>query len=223
MTLAIIPARAGSKGIPGKNIMPVCGKPLVAWTIEQALRAGIDRVVVATDGEEIADVAMEYGAEPAGRSAESATDNAPTEVVIAEVLRQYSNRITPDEAVLLLQCTSPIRQSWDIHSVLAVLRNHGSVFSARRVEGYTWWRTKRNVVPHYSERMPRQQHQHGTLEENGSIYAFRASGFLNSKTRLYGNIGVHLMHPLDSFQIDEPDDLALIEQLMHLRMAAICP
>lgn len=223
MTLAIIPARAGSKGIPGKNIMPLCGKPLVAWTIEQAIEAGIDRVVVATDGEEIADVAVEYGAESVGRSAESATDNAPTEVVIEEVLRQYSNWITPDEPVLLLQCTSPIRQPGDIHSALRVLDGCDSVFSARRVEGYTWGRTRIGVEAHYSKRTPRQQRVGETVEENGSIYAFRVSEFLHHRVRLYGTIGVHMMHPLDSFQIDEPRDIPTVEQLMQVRMAATCP
>jgi len=222
--IAIIPARGGSKGIPGKNVVPLCGKPLMAWTIEQAKAALVDRVIVATDCELIADVALHYGAEAMPRSAESATDEAPTELVLHEVLRRVKGDQQDPwwEPVVLLQATSPIRQPNDITHVLSLLRDHDSVFSARRIEGYTWHQMSSGVSPNYSHRQPRQQRVHETLEENGSIYAFRAGRFLESGNRLHGKIGVHVMDPLDSFQVDEPRDLKLMEQLIPLRIPHQC-
>lgn len=96
--LAIIPARGGSKRIPGKNIKPFMGKPLIAYAIEAALQSGIfDEVMVSTDSEEIAAIARQYGANvPFMRSAETATDKAPTAAVLAEVIRKYKEELGMD-------------------------------------------------------------------------------------------------------------------------------
>lgn len=112
MTLALIPARGGSKGIPRKNIRPIAGKPLIAWTIEAALAAeGIDRVVVSTEDEEIAAVAREWGAEvPFMRPSELASDEAPG---IAPVLHAI-DQLAGHKALILLQPTSPLRTAEQI-------------------------------------------------------------------------------------------------------------
>lgn len=111
--LAIIPARGGSKGIPGKNIKELNGKPLMAYTIEEALKClEIDRVVVSTDSKEIAQVAEKYGAEvPFMRSAQLAADTSKTIDAVWDVL----DRLEEDyEYVVLLQPTSPLRLAEDI-------------------------------------------------------------------------------------------------------------
>lgn len=222
MTIAIIPARGGSKGIRLKNIQPVAGKPLIAWTIEHAIRSlWVDRVVVTTDHNEIAKVASRYGAEVFWRSPETATDTATTESALLEVLNKL--RIEDDLAVLL-QATSPIRQDSDIDRAIQLLlkENVDSVFSARKVEGYTWsiqkslykYPLSRSDAP----REMRQQQYRVTLEENGSIYVFRCDRFKEEEDRLCGKVVPYLMHPLDSFQIDEAADISLIEQLISVRL-----
>src|SRR4051794_14646197 len=124
--LVVIPARGGSKGIPGKNLRNLGGKPLVAWSIEQALAASAPlRVVISTDSEEIASVARDYGAEvPYLRPAELATDESPTEPTLLHALEN-----TPDAAdiaaVMLLQPTSPLRRSGSIDLALELFERTG--------------------------------------------------------------------------------------------------
>ena len=213
--ICIIPARGGSKGIPRKNVARVHGRPLIAWSIGQALEAvDVDRVIVTTDDAEIADVAESYGAEVFNRSPETATDHAASEDALIEVLDD-----NPCRVVVFLQATSPIRQFGQIDRAIELVRTAcDSMFSCRHVEGYTWTEAGGIVKPNYGLREPRQLWGCTTLEENGSIYAFHADRFLVHKTRLFGRIGFLPMHPLDSFQVDTPSDLELIRTLLPLRL-----
>ena len=108
-SIAIIPARSGSKGLPDKNIRPLNGKPLLAYSIEAALASGLfDTVHVSTDSERYADIARQYGAdEPFLRSAETSSDTASSEDAIREVLRRYEEIGQHFDAFMLLQPTSP--------------------------------------------------------------------------------------------------------------------
>lgn len=220
MTIAIIPARGGSKGIRLKNIQPVAGRPLIAWTIDQAIHSLlVDRVVVTTDHNEIAKVASHCGAEVFWRSPETATDTATTEAALLEVLERTGYE---DGVAVLLQATSPIRQPEDIDRAIQLLwtEGAGSVFSARRVEGYTWQLHNGRATTHH-RRVPRQQHTETTIEENGSIYVFKVEPFRQAKDRICGKSVPYLMHPLDSFQIDEAADIPLLEQLIPLRLSHV--
>ena len=107
-SIAIIPARSGSKGLPDKNIRPLNGKPLLAYSIEAALASGLfDTVHVSTDSERYADIARQYGAdEPFLRSAEASSDTASSEDAIREVLRRYEEMGQRFDAFMLLQPTS---------------------------------------------------------------------------------------------------------------------
>lgn len=108
--LGVIPARGGSKGVPGKNIRPLAGKPLIAWTIEAAHDSGsIDRLVVSTDDEKIADVARRFGAEVRMRPAALAADDTPTRPVLEYVTRKLEGEGDVFDAVVTLQPTSPLR------------------------------------------------------------------------------------------------------------------
>jgi CMP-N,N'-diacetyllegionaminic acid synthase len=122
--IVIIPARGGSKGLPGKNIRPLCGKPLVAWSIEKALKSAyVDTVMVSTDSSEIADISKSFGAEVIElRPAMLATDQAPTFDVVEHVLKRYRelDGLTFDY-VVLMEPTSPLREDGDIDSMLESL------------------------------------------------------------------------------------------------------
>lgn len=105
--LGITPARGGSKTIPRKNIKEICGKPLIAWTIEAAKKSKLlDRYVVSTENEEIAEISKKYGAEVIDRPKALATDTTPTLPVLQDVLKKIDAEI-----VVLLQCTSPVRKN----------------------------------------------------------------------------------------------------------------
>jgi CMP-N,N'-diacetyllegionaminic acid synthase len=131
--IAIIPARGGSKGLPGKNILPVCGKPLIAWSIDKAAKSRyLDQVLVSTDSSEIADVARRQGANvPFLRPAELATDDASTYDVIRHVL-EYCRTAQGSEFnyVVLLEPTSPLREDGDIDRMLEALDGRTEEFDA---------------------------------------------------------------------------------------------
>ena len=115
--IAIIPARGGSKGLPGKNIMPLNGKPLIAYAVEAGLKSKyIDRVIVSTEDEEIARIAVQYGAElPFMRPAELATDTAmAVDNYIYTIGRLEKESGKPIDAFVVLQPTSPLRRAEDI-------------------------------------------------------------------------------------------------------------
>ena len=119
--IAIIPARGGSKGLPGKNVRPICGKPLIAWTIEKALRSRhLDTVMVSTDSPEIAEIAERYGAEvPFLRPDNLATDTASSYDVIDHALCHYRDIESSEFTyTALLEPTSPLREDDDIDRMI---------------------------------------------------------------------------------------------------------
>jgi CMP-N,N'-diacetyllegionaminic acid synthase len=131
--IAIIPARGGSKGLPGKNIRSVCGKPLIAWTIEKARKSHhLDAILVTTDNSEIADVARTHGAAvPFMRPAPLATDESSTYDVIRHALRYYGEVEEREfQYTVLLEPTSPLREDGDIDSMLRMLHERSRDFDA---------------------------------------------------------------------------------------------
>jgi N-acylneuraminate cytidylyltransferase len=220
-TVAVIPARGGSKGIPRKNITPLCGKPLIVYSIEQALAAKyVDGVIVSTDDENIAAIAESAGATVFHRTYATATDEASSESALIEV----SLAIPGIDTLVFLQATSPIRQSWDIDSAIALYQNGDwdCVFSARHVEGYTWRITDELVIADFHRRTRRQERHELQIEENGSIYVIRSKALQKTGSRFGVKHRHYLMHPLDSFQLDEPSDVAILELLIRVRLSD-CP
>lgn len=226
---AIIPARSGSKGIPGKNIRRLAGRPLLAYSIEQARNTpGIDRVFVSTDGEEIAAVARQEGAEVIQRPAELSGDRASSESALRHALDYLRDekRYEPDW-VVFLQATSPLRQPDDIQRALMVMRDEGadSLLSVGPLNGFVW-RSEGGMVRAFSydhTRRPRRQDAPEDLIENGSIYIFRPAILREFDNRLGGKVAVYRMRALDSFQIDEPGDWELFEALLTARQSPTAP
>lgn len=124
--LALIPARGGSKGLPYKNIKPLLGKPLIAWTIEQARKSKyIDRVIVSTDDAKIARISKRYNAEvPFIRPKELAGDDSPIFETVLHAMKYFERKNEPFDVLLLLECTSPMRYKSDIDNVIAKIVNH---------------------------------------------------------------------------------------------------
>lgn len=225
-TLAIIPARGGSKGIPRKNVRLLNGKPLIAYTIEQAKATpSITRVVVSTDDAEIGAVAQQYGAEVVWRPAEISGDTASSESALVHVLDCLAQTEDYDpDLVVFLQATSPIRQPDDIENAIStLLHSHAdSVFSACRYEGHVWQfkNGQLSATYDYQSRQMRQEKPE-ELTENGSIYIFKPWVLREFNNRLGGKIAVYRMHVLDSLQVDEPADLEMFAQLMRIRLSPV--
>jgi CMP-N,N'-diacetyllegionaminic acid synthase len=188
--LGLITARGGSKGIPGKNIKPLLGKPLIAYTIDAAKDAGVfDRVILSTDDEEIAAVARAHGSDvPFMRPAALADDKAAHLPVVQHALAwlKENEGYTPD-AVMLLQPTSPARQAFHIREAVELLAAHpdaDSVLSVAPVpDSYNSAKTMRkedeylrliNGQPIY-RRIARRQDLTGEYWSTGLVYLFRTN------------------------------------------------
>jgi CMP-N,N'-diacetyllegionaminic acid synthase len=220
-TLAVIAARGGSKGIPHKNLLDLCGKPLIAWTVEQARAArGVDVVAVSSDSDNILAAAEAAGAVGVRRPEDISGDLASSESAWLHVLDATDERMGRFERVVALQATSPIRESSDIENALATFdRDHlDSLLSVCEVEDYFNWRIGQEgpepINYDYRNRRMRQQIEKRYLE-NGSFYVLVPSLLREQSNRLGGKIGFHVMERHKMFQIDRPEDVKLCAAIMR--------
>lgn len=224
LTIAIIPARGGSKGIPGKNIAPVAGRPLIACTIEAARRARcISRVFVTTDDAKIAAVAKQYGAEIIDRPAELSDDAASSESALIHALETIRQRgETLPEFFVFLQCTSPLTVPEDIDGTVEALiqQQADTAFTVAPFHGFIW---KRNPdgngegINHDKRVRLRRQEKEPEFLETGAVYVMRTAGFLEKKHRFFGKTAIYETPAERLLDIDEPSDLAAAARLLENR------
>lgn len=221
--LGLIPARGGSKGIPRKNIRDVCGKPLLAYSIEASQEAAsVDRTIVSTDDEEIAQVAREYGADvPFRRPDELATDTAPTEPVIEHALEFFSDeRDGSFETVAVLQPTSPLREADHIDAAISKFEDTGadSLVSVFEDVSYRWEQTDNGARrKNYTGGRKRRQEKEPEYVENGAIYLAKSEPFLQTVDLQVGRTELFVMDRLSSVDVDEPVELELVEHILNAR------
>ena len=219
-TFAVILARGGSKGIPKKNIMEILGKPLIKWSIEQALNSSvIEDVYVSSDDAEILECAEESGAIAVTRPAELSGDQSTSEAGWLDVLSRLHPRHLSAEFFFALQATSPVRDAFDFDLAHEIFVDDGldSLFSAEKIrDHYIWELSTGAIVPSnfkYSERGMRQNLKEKFLE-NGSFYILNKNKFLQNKVRQFGKLGVYEMPKYKSIQIDQIEDAMIAEALM---------
>lgn len=223
--LAIIPARGGSKGVPGKNIREISGKPLIAWSIEHARSVpSIRHVVVSTDDIEIAEVARHYGAEvPFMRPAHLAEDSTPTEPVLEHALDWYvSNGKSPD-AIILLQPTSPCRRPNALALAIEQFETDGadSLLSVCENHHFFWTNPSEPKALYDYQNRPRRQDirsEDRWYRESGSIYITDATTFRTTKNRLGGKISLFEMSEEESWEIDSLTDFSIVSTFLSESM-----
>lgn len=218
--VAIIPARGGSKGIPNKNIISICGKPLLAWSIMQARRAtSIDKVFVSSESDEILSVAKKNGATPIRRPESLSVDTASSESAWQHALEEIEQSGTKVDFIVGMQATSPIRAFSDLDNAIMQMNqdNLDSLLTVVEVEDFFNWRVGQSGLESidydYQSRKRRQDIARRYLE-NGSFYIFRPEILRNFNNRLGGKIGMQIMERYKMFQIDNMEDVMLCEIIM---------
>jgi len=220
---AVIPARGGSKGIIGKNLRVVGGKPLIAHTILAAKDSRyVDKVVVSTDDTQIADVAQRFGAQLVWRPAELASDTASSEAGLLHALDhlERTEHYVPD-VLAFLQCTSPLTVAQDIDGTIEAMLREGadSALSVTRFHYFLWRRTSASAdgINHDKRVRPRRQDREPEFLETGAVYALHVPGFRAAKHRFFGKTVLYETPLERSCEIDERGDLDVAEVLLRSR------
>ena len=225
MNVAIIPARGGSKRIPRKNVRPFCGRPMIAWSIEAAKATGVfDAIVVSTDDEDIAAVAVQCGATvPFRRPAELANDHAPTLPVIAHTIRWWEQHRSVVEYACCIYATAPFLQPCFLVEGLNLLQTHPDAEFAFSVTSYAFpiFRALRRAQDGRMEmfwpanELKRSQDLPEAWHDAGQFYWGRKSAFL-SREGVFTARSWPVILPRHLVQdIDTPEDWAVAEALFH--------
>ena len=203
MRLAIIPARGGSRGVPGKNIRLLQGQPLISWSIQAAQQAtSVDRILVSTDNDNIASIAKAYGAEVLMRPAELATDEATT----LSVIRHVAAEILSADTFIILQPTSPLRDKGLIDACVK-LYEQGQFTNL--ATGY--WCKYREFGTHNNAR---RQDYLGFFYDDGNVYVLSRN--LIEQDRWFGDrICRHAISRHQNYEIDDEIDFVILEALMN--------
>ena len=229
-TLALVPARAGSRGIPAKNIKPLGGRPLIEWVLQAIAASGVvARTCVSTDADEIARVAEAAGAEaPFRRPEELARDDTPTIPVVEHALSWYAAQGYEPEHVLLVQPTEPFVRPSQIRDAYELLREHNADSAITVVE------VPRNSHPFHvrvrddhgflSFEREEEHYAHPTRQSDpprwsfGNLYWFRREKFLSERTL---EAGTRVGLPIDrisAFDLNTTEDWRLAEALLAAGM-----
>lgn len=227
--IAIIPARSGSKGLKNKNIKDLCGKPLMAYTIEAALESNaFDTVMVSTDSEKYAEIARQYGAEvPFLRSDVTSSDISSSWDAVEEVLVNYTDMGRQFDTFMLLQPTSPLRTAEHIIGAYRELtyKNANTVVSVCEADHTP---EQYNVLPEShsldgfmkAEMEGKRRQDIATYYRfNGAIYLSKTQFFLKSKDIYAQDAYAYIMNRVDSVDIDDELDFVIAETVLRRKIS----
>ena len=213
--IAFIPARGGSKSIPEKNIKSFCGKPLIYWNLHELQKSNVEKIVVATDSENIKSVVESFNFSKVivyERNSENSQDTSSTESVMLEYIN--SSNLSDSDIFMLVQATSPFTQTIHFNEGLELIKKYDSILSCTISKKFAW---KEDGVPiNYDlNNRPRRQDNKGNLIENGAFYISTVVNIKDSNNRISGNIGIYKMPEYSSVEIDESLDWIVAESLMR--------
>lgn len=218
--IAIIPARSGSKGIKNKNLTKLNGKPLIAYSIESGLKSRyIDKVVVTTDGEEIAKISKQFGAEvPFLRPKSLSSDKSKTIDAVLHCIEELRNLDEEYDYMVLLQPTQPLRQYWHIDEAIELIleKDEETLVSVSKVKEHPILMRAIDDYGHGINLLKetstkRRQDFQDFYKVNGAIYINKINDNLNKNTSLNDNKLVYIMDDKYDIDIDEILDLYIAE------------
>lgn len=219
--LGIIPARGGSKGIPKKNLKIIGGKSLLQHSIDTALKSEfITRLVVSTDDDEIANVARRSLSEVVRRPSDISGDRASSELALLHVLDElYHNEGYLPDVLVFLQCTSPLTTVEDIDGTIRMLVEEcaDTALSVTPFHYYLWkidGKGEAQGINHDKNVRPMRQERAPQFLETGAVYVMRSEEFRKKKFRFFGKTVFYEMPRERCFEIDDPVDLKIAEQLI---------
>lgn len=211
--LGIIPARSGSKGIPKKNIKLLNGKPLIAYTIEAGLKSNLNKVVVSTDCNEIADISKDYGCDVIMRPVNLARDETPTLPVLQDVIERLDEKF---DSVMTLQPTSPLRNYKHINEAMSLFKNHKDADSLVSVVEVTHSFMPNKLMSFDGKylsgdnKISRRQESQVMYARNGA--AIYITKIKNLKKFIFGGkIIPYVMKKTVSFDLDDKEDWEILE------------
>lgn len=226
--LTIIPARGGSKGIKNKNLINLNGKPLILWTIETAKKINhLDKIIVSTDSRKITELAEEHGINvPFRRPKYLATDKSSSVDVILHALEWHEKKGFYFDIVLLLEPTSPLRESKDIINAinLMISKDAKSVVGISEVKSnhpdFTYSKNKNNFIKPFFTKKPslsRRQDTKTLFFLEGSVYASYTETFKKELSFYHDKTVGYQFSKIKSIEIDDEEDLYITEALMNYK------
>jgi CMP-N,N'-diacetyllegionaminic acid synthase len=221
--LSIIPARGGSKGFKRKNVVDLAGKPLIAWTIEASLDSKyITKTIVSSDDKEVLDISTEYGAKVVKRPDDLSSDSATSESVVKHTIDYLESMGEVFDIVILLQPTSPLRNSKDIDSAFEIMFNSDAtaVISTCEFDNKilkTFIESPDGFLKGISNNeypFMRRQDLPAVYMPNGAIYIIDVNIFNKNLSLITDRTVCYVMPANKSFDIDSESDLLSIEKLI---------
>lgn len=222
--VCVIPARSGSKGLPGKNIKMLLGKPLIAYSIKQAKSSRmIDRIIVSTDDKKIADISKKYGAEvPFMRPKFLAQDKSSTMDVLLHAMEWLEKDSYPFDILVLLHVTAPLRSVEDINNCVRLLfnENTSNVFSATEAHRNPYFNMveldkKGRPCLVKNGNFPTRQSAPKVFDMNASVYVWWKDALKNDKSLFSKTTAIYLMPKERSIDIDDNIDFKIAEMLLR--------
>lgn len=209
--IGIVPIRAGSKGIPNKNIKLINGKPLVWWILDSLSKSKVDRIIVPVDPTYV-DIINNLGIDKVEtylRNPNNSKDTSSTEDVLIEVI----NELKLQGDILLAQSTSPLTTFQDVNRGIELYKQYDSILSVVNQKRFIWDKNGKSVNYDYTKR-PRRQEWEGYFVENGAFYINSTANIKRTKSRLFGKIGLCEMREETYLEIDTEQDWIIIENLL---------
>ncbi len=205
--VSIIPARKGSKGIPNKNIIDLCGKPLIYYAIKASTQSIVEETWVSSDSEEILNISKNFGAKTIKRPSEFSDDNATSE----SALLHFAENVDFD-ILVFIQCTSPLIEFNDINRGVEKMKTFDSVLSVTETNQFFW---NTNGPLYDLNKRARRQDDIKRYLETGSFFITSKKNLLKSNNRLSGNIGLVEIPKSRAFDIDCYEDLKIVKTLIN--------